>query len=100
VIKSFTFEHSDKTFTCTVEERKTAPVGTWWWFTVSNDTMRYAPFEAVPSDTQASVLARIVAYYDRRLWARAQPVVPRQGFSRPGRPPASAANNAAKAAEG
>jgi len=86
VTGAFTFEHGGRTYTCTTEKRKTPPTGTWWWFTVSSDSNRYAPFEAVAGDTQASIRTRIVAYYEHRLWARAQPAVPRQHFGRPGKP--------------
>jgi hypothetical protein len=82
----FTFEHGGRTYSCSTEKRKTPPAGTWWWFTVSSDSNRYAPFEAVSGDTQASIRTRIVAYYEHRLWARAQPAAPRQHFGRPGKP--------------
>jgi len=82
----FSFEQGGRTYTCTTEKRKTPPAGTWWWFTVSSDSQRYAPFEAVASDTQHSIKSRIVAYYEHRLWLRAQPAAPRQHFGRPGKP--------------
>lgn len=88
--KPFTFEQDGRTYSCTVEERTTEPVGTWWWFTVSSEQQRYAPFEVAAGDTQASVRSRIVAYYEHRLWVRAQPVVPRERHSGPGRPPGPA----------
>ncbi len=87
---AFTFEHGGRTYSCTTEKRKTPPAGTWWWFTVSSDSNRYAPFEAVSGDTQQSIRSRIVAYYEHRLWARAQPAAPRQHFGRPGKPPVRA----------
>jgi hypothetical protein len=88
---AFSFEHGGRTYSCTTEKRKTPPAGTWWWFTVSSDSNRYAPFEAVAGDTQQSIRSRIVAYYEHRLWARAQPAAPRQHFGRPGKPTARAA---------
>jgi len=88
VTGAFAFEHGGRTYTCTTEKRKTPPTGTWWWFTVTSDSNRYAPFEAVAGDTQQSIKARIVAYYEHRLWARAQPAAPRQHFGRPGKPAA------------
>lgn len=93
---AFTFEHGGRTYSCSTEKRKSPPVGTWWWFTVSSDSNRYAPFEAVSSDTQQSIRTRIVAYYEHRLWARAQPAAPRQHFGRPGKPGAQAAPPAPK----
>ncbi len=93
---AFTFEHGGRTYSCSTEKRKLPPAGTWWWFTVSSDSNRYAPFEAVASDTQQSIRTRIVAYYEHRLWARAQPAAPRQHFGRPGKPAAQAAPPAPK----
>ena len=95
---AFTFEQGGRTYTCTPEERTAPPVGKWWWFAVSHDQQRYAPFEAVPGDTKNSVKARIVEYYEHRLWVRAQPVVPRARFGHPGRPAAAPAAQAAAAA--
>lgn len=86
MVGAFTFEQDGRTYVCTTEERKTPPAGTWWWFAVSSDPQRYAPFEAVAGDTQRSIRSRIVAYYEHRLWVRAQPVVPRERFGRPGKP--------------
>ena len=86
VIGAFEFVHSGRTFTCVAEKRQTAPAGTWWWFGVSYDQQRYAPFEASASDTQQSVKSRIIEYYEHRLWVRAQPVVPKQHFARAGKP--------------
>jgi hypothetical protein len=96
MIGAFTFEEGGRTYRCAIEERKTEPAGRWWWFSVSHDPQRYAPFEAVAGDTESSVRSRIVAYYEHRLWVRAQPPAPRERFSGPGRPP----NAAKKAAQG
>ena len=90
MIGAFAFEHAGRTFTCHTEERRTAPVGTWWWFAVSYDQQRYAPFEVARGDTQQSVRTRIIEYYEHRLWVRAQPVVPKQHFARAGKPAAAA----------
>jgi hypothetical protein len=91
MIGAFTFEQGGRTYTCTSEVRKADPPGTWWWFAVSRDQQRYAPFLAVAGDTQTSVRTRIVTYYEHLLWVRAQPAVPRERFSRPGRPAGPAA---------
>ena len=90
MIKDFSFEDDDRTYDCTVEERKAPPAGHWWWFAVTGDAQRYAPFEAASSDTQKSVKARVIAYYTKLLFARSQPVEPKQHWARRGRPPASA----------
>jgi len=82
---AFTFEEGGRTYACAPEESGDPSRGSWWWFTVSGDSQRYARFEAARGDTQKSVRARIVEYYEHRMWVRAQPVVPRQRFGRPGK---------------
>jgi hypothetical protein len=90
MLSTFRFEEGGRTYECTPEELGDPSRGMWWWFTVSNDAQRYAPFEVTPGDTRSSVRARIVAYYEHRMWVRAQPVVPRQRFGRPMKPRAPA----------
>ena len=85
MIGRFEFEHGGRTYVCTPESRD-VPVGTWWWFSVSHDQHRYAPFEASSRDTRDSVRTRIVEYYERLVWARAQPPAQRQPFGRGGKP--------------
>lgn len=87
---AFTFEHGGRTYECTPEERGDPSRGSWWWFTVSGDPQRYARFEATARDTKSSVQARIIEYYEHRLWVRAQPVVQRQHFGRPAKATAPA----------
>ena len=88
MIGAFAFDHGGRAYTCAPETREAAPLGTWWWFTVSHDRSRYAPFEAASADTRQSVRTRIIAYYERLVWLRAQPAVrpERRGFSRQGKP--------------
>ncbi|MEK7668155.1 MAG: hypothetical protein AAB409_05855 [Gemmatimonadota bacterium] len=86
MLEAFSFEQGGRTYRCSPERGETPPAGTWWWFTVSSDPQRYAPFQAVAGDTERSIRARIAAFYERRLWARAQPAVPHQSFGRPGKP--------------
>jgi len=83
MLAAFTFEEGGRTYECIPEKRGDPSRGSWWWFTVSNDSQRYAQFEAVAGDTRSSVRARIVEYYEHRIWVRAQPVVRRQRFGRP-----------------
>ena len=45
----------------------------WWWFAVTGDAQRYAPFRAERGDTRASVQERVVAFYTNRLFRIAQP---------------------------
>ncbi len=87
MLSAFTFEEGGRTYECTPEALGDPSRGIWWWFTVSNDAQRYAPFEAAAKDTRGSVQARIVAYYEHRVWVRAQPAVPRQRFGRPAKAP-------------
>ncbi len=81
-LAAFTFEEGGRTYECTPEERGDPSRGPWWWFTVSDDSQRYASFEAAVGDTRKSVRTRIAAYYEHRLWVRAQPAVSRKHFGR------------------
>jgi hypothetical protein len=95
VIQGFEFVDNERTFTCSAEKTHALGDEVWWWFSVStDDRQRYAPFRASSSDTQKSVKARIVTYYDDLLVRRATPTVPawRRG-------PQQQPNNAAKPAE-
>jgi len=85
-IGAFSFEKGGRTYHCKAEACESLGPGLWWWFTVSSDPQRYAPFQAAAGDTERSIQTRIVAFYERRLWARAQPAAPHQSFGRPGKP--------------
>lgn len=87
ILKAFTFEEGGRTYECTPGDRGDPADGSWWWFTVSDDLHRYAQFETAAGDTRDSVRARIVEYYEHRLWVRAQPVVPRGPFGRAAKRP-------------
>jgi hypothetical protein len=68
------FTEGDRTYECSVEERPGANGPTrWWWFVVTNDHHRYAPFPAVAEDTELSVRHRIVSYYTALIARRALP---------------------------
>lgn len=84
--QSFEFEDAGRTFVCRVEQARAPRTTTWWWFTVSGDNSRYAPFHSGPRDTEDSVRERIVAYYDELLARRA---APRQPWGRPNKGAAS-----------
>jgi len=88
--RGFEFEQDGRTFVCSVEARRTTPDDAWWWFNVSGDRQRYAPFQALAADTQKGVKAKIVAYYANLLEARARPPEPRNHWSRRPKPDASA----------
>ena len=87
MLKAFTFEEGGRTYECTPVNRGDPPGGVWWWFTVSDDSQRYARFKTAAGDTRSSVRARIVEYYEHRLWVRAQPVVKRGPFGRAAKEP-------------
>ena len=86
MIKGFDFEDGGRSYSCTVEERQGASVESWWWFTVSDDLQRYAPFQASRGDTRGSVQERIVKYYTDLLFRRSQPVEPRSHWAQRNRP--------------
>lgn len=75
---AFDFVNGGRTYTCRIEELHGGRPEPWWWFDVSGDRSRYAPFRAVDGESEASVQDRVVAYYDdlvaRRGW------VDRRGF--------------------
>jgi hypothetical protein len=56
----------------------------WWWFRVdTGESTRYAPFEALSTDTKKSVQPRIVAYYEQVLAIKARPVHQRPIWRKP-----------------
>lgn len=71
MIKGFEFEEGGRQYCCTIEARVDGE--DWWWFSVSRDPQRYAPFRAERTDTRTSVQERIVAFYDNRIFQLAQP---------------------------
>jgi hypothetical protein len=84
-VGAFEFEEDGRVYRCCVEGERSARTGAWWWFDVSGDAQRYAPFHPEPGDTKNSVRARIVGYYNALLVRRAMPPVPRHmGGRRPG----------------
>lgn len=76
MIGAFQFVDGGRTYRCRVETPAArggaAPVS-WWWFEVSGDQNRYAPFHAQADDTESSVKERVVAYYQQLLVRRAEP---------------------------
>ena len=82
MLKAFTFEDNGRTYNCRVEEPRGARTRTWWWFDVSEDGQRYAPFEASDEDTEGTVRERVIAYYDHLLVRRAEPPQQRQHWAR------------------
>jgi len=86
-VGAFEFEEGGRVYRCCVEGERSSRAGAWWWFDVSGDAQRYAPFHPEPGDTKSSVRARIVGYYNALLARRAMPPVPRHmAGRRPGQP--------------
>ena len=86
MLKAFTFENGGRSYTCRVEEPRGSRTQAWWWFDVSEDGQRYAPFEATEDDTEATVRERVMAYYDHLLVRRAEPPAQRQHWARRTKP--------------
>ena len=83
MIDALVFSDSDRTFSCSIEERNMPQPEAWWWFRVSTDRQhRYAPFRAAAADTPANVQSRVVAYYEDLLARRAMPSVSHWGRRR------------------
>lgn len=80
MIDAFNFTDGDRTYSCAIEERRGADGATrWWWFGVTGDGHRYAPFRAVADDTEFSVRYRVVSYYSDLAARRG---LPYGGYSR------------------
>jgi hypothetical protein len=69
MLQPFTFEADDRLFTCQIEQGRSRLAQAWWWFTVSGESHRFAPFQPVADDTIDSVRSRVLSYY-RELVAR------------------------------
>lgn len=75
MINGFEFQDAGRTYVCTVEARNGDPEDSWWWFSVTSDAQRYAPFRAASVDTRQSVRDRVVAFYEHRRFMLTQPTV-------------------------
>jgi len=71
--KIFSFAEGDRKYQCHVERATRGQTEPWWWFEVSGDAHRYAPFHAAAGDTDTSVRARILTYYENLLVRRSEP---------------------------
>ena len=77
MIQAFSFVDAGRTYTCSIKERRSGEgMISWWWFDVSGDKQRYAPFHATSEDTELSVRYRIVSYYDDLMTRRGLPLRP------------------------
>ena len=100
MLKAFSFENGGRSYTCRVEEPRGSRTQAWWWFDVSEDGQRYAPFEATEDDTEATVRERVMAYYDHLLVRRAEPPAQRQHWARRTKPTPAEGAAPVVAAEG
>ena len=83
MVARFTFEADDRTFVCQVEGQ--SGLRQWWWFTVSGEAHRFAPFQPTAEDTVQSVQFRIVSYYRELVARRALVLDPREAWERRGK---------------
>ncbi|HEY2805718.1 MAG TPA: hypothetical protein VGI92_07670 [Gemmatimonadales bacterium] len=83
MVEAFDFEEGGRTYSCKIERQKGSIMDGWWWFIVSGDGHRYAPFQAARGDTQTSVRTRILEYHMNRLARRAAPPVARNHWGKP-----------------
>jgi hypothetical protein len=81
--KNFSFAEGDRKYQCRVEGPTGGRKEAWWWFEVSGDNHRYAPFQAAAGDTEASVRDRIVTYYQNMLARRLEPATSWHNRGRP-----------------
>lgn len=79
-IEAFEFEHGGRTYMCSPEARAGGKKEMWWWFRVSGDAQRYAPFEVVPGESRDAVAQRIVAWHASMLERRSAPAVSPQAW--------------------
>lgn len=93
--RAIDFVDGGRAYQCRVEAGRGAMRGDWWWFGVKGDDSRYAPFRADTDDTEDSVRARVVAYYEDRLSRRGIPWQDRGDAAAPARPSAPSAAPAA-----
>ena len=80
MLEPFTFEADDRTFACGIERGRAEGAQAWWWFSVSGESHRFAPFQPDPQDTMESVQARILSYYRALLARRALPLDQRSSW--------------------
>jgi hypothetical protein len=79
-IEAFEFEHGGRTYKCAAEARAGGKKEMWWWFRVSGDAQRYAPFEVVAGESRDAVATRIVAWHVALLERRSAPAVSPQAW--------------------
>ena len=63
ILQPFTFEADNRSFACQIEKGRSRLAQAWWWFTVSGEAHRFAPFQPVAGDTVDNVRSRVLSYY-------------------------------------
>jgi hypothetical protein len=81
---AFQFQVGWRTYRCRVERQPGTDA--WWWFEVTGDGHRHAPFRARSGDTEESVREAILAYHSNHLARREAPPPPRHQAGRPPKP--------------
>lgn len=79
-VAPFTFDADDRTFACQIELARTDGAQPWWWFTVTGESHRFAPFQADVDDTRDSVQMRVLSYYRGLVARRALPLDQRSAW--------------------
>jgi len=79
-LSAFTFEADDRTFGCGIEVGRSEDAQSWWWFSVTGDSHRYAPFQPDTGDTTENVQARVLSYYRALLTRRSLPLDARSSW--------------------
>ena len=74
MIDAFSFQADERTFSCCIETSRAGGGWSWWWFSVSGDRQRYAPFVVAEGDTLESVTMRVLGYYRAVIARRLLPL--------------------------
>jgi hypothetical protein len=67
------FQDGERTFRCEAATSPATPDTKWWWVSVTGESQRYAAFRTEPTDTQANLRERVIAYYTQLLVDRDRP---------------------------
>jgi hypothetical protein len=72
-MKNVEFQDGERTFSCEAATSPATPGTNWWWVKVTGESQRYAMFRTEPTDTQANLRERVIAYYTQLLVDRDRP---------------------------
>ena len=82
MVQPFIFEADGHTFACGIERRASRLAPLWWWFSVSGESHRFAPFQPAADDTLETVRFRILSYYRELVATRDTPTDWRESLER------------------